>query len=205
MTAGASEHFRIRQATEADTAALFEICLRTAHAGTDAGDHYSDPRLPGYVWSVPYLKFAPEFAFVLADEARAIGYVLGAPDTAAFFQRLEREWWPQVRRTVAGFQPARPLDAVALERIARPERFPEWLLDAYPAHMHINILPDAQSHGWGRRMIEAELEALRTAGVPGVHLGVAPANERAKGFYRHLGFEDVSRDGRVTFAMRLNT
>jgi ribosomal protein S18 acetylase RimI-like enzyme len=196
---------RIRQATEEDMVALFEICLRTADNGGDASARYSDPRLPGYVWAVPYLKFAPAFAFVLADGGRVVGYALATPDTAAFAEQLEREWWPQVRRDVAGFVPARPGDGEILQRIARPERHPVWLLADYPAHLHINILPDAQSAGWGRRMIEVELAALKAASVAGVHLGIAPKNERAKGFYRHLGFEDVSRNGHVTFATRLNT
>ncbi len=35
------------------------------------------------------------------------------------------------------------------------------------------------------------LGALRTRGVPGVHLGVGKANAAAVGFYRHLGFEEL--------------
>ncbi|TSD87610.1 GNAT family N-acetyltransferase [Mycobacterium sp. KBS0706] len=202
MTATAADR-RIRRATRDDTAALSEICLKTAASGDDASTLYGDPRLPGYVWSVPYLKFAPDFAFVLVEDGRTIGYVLAAPDTAAFAERLEQDWWPQVRRDIAGFEPTRPRDAEILERIARPESHADWLLAEYPAHLHINILPQAQSGGWGRRMIETELAALKAAGITGVHLGVAPDNERAKGFYRHLGFTDVSRDGHAIFAMRL--
>jgi len=194
---------RIRQATPDDTDALYEICLKTADAGNDASTLYGDPRLPGYVWSVPYLTFAPDFAFVLAEGGVAVGYVLAAPDTAAFAERLDKDWWPRIRRDLAGFAPTRPRDAEILDRIAHPESHRDWLQAEYPAHLHINILPQAQSGGWGRRMIETELAALKAAGVTGVHLGVAPDNERAKGFYRHLGFTDVSRDGHVTFAMRL--
>jgi ribosomal protein S18 acetylase RimI-like enzyme len=204
MTAAASL-FRIRPATEADTDALFEICLKTAASGSDASALYSDPRLPGYLWAVAYLTLAPDFAFVLADDERPIGYVLAAPDTAAFAEQLERDWWPEVRRKVAGLVPTRPGDADVLERIAHPQPHADWLFADYPAHLHINILPQAQGGGWGRRMITAELDALRRAGIRGVHLGVAPDNERAKGFYRHLGFEDVSRDGHVTFVMKLAT
>ena len=51
-------------------------------------------------------------------------------------------------------------------------------------------------------MIEVELTALKEHGIAGVHLGVSPQNDRAKGFYRHLGFEDISRDGKVTFGLR---
>ena len=202
MTAAATS-LRIRPATTADTDALFDICLKTADSGSDASALYSDPKLPGYLWAAAYLKLAPDFAFVLADDKRAIGYILAAPDTAAFTDALDRDWWPAVRRKVAGLVPSRPGDANILDRIAHPEPHAAWLFANYPAHLHINILPHAQGGGWGRRMIAAELEALRKAGVRGVHLGVAPDNERAKGFYRHLGFADVSRDGHVTYVMKL--
>jgi ribosomal protein S18 acetylase RimI-like enzyme len=192
----------IRRATPEDREALFDICLKTADSGVDATELYSDPRLPGYIWAVPYGVFEPDFAFILADGERALGYVIGAPDTLAFERRLEAEWWPEVRRAVAGITPSRPHDAMALERISTPEGHAEWLLADYPAHLHINVLPEAQSGGWGRRLIETELEAMRAAGVRGVHLGVSPTNLRAQGFYRHIGLADLSRDGKVTFGKR---
>ena len=195
---------RIRPATESDMDALFEICLKTAEAGEDGSALYSDPKLPGYLWAAPYLKFQPEFAFILDEGGRALGYALAAADSAGFAALLERAWWPEIRRAVAGIVPRRPNDAAALARIAHPETHPAWLFEDYPAHMHINLLPAAQSSGWGRKMIDLGLDALRAAGVRGVHLGLAPKNARAKGFYQHLGFDDVSRDGHVTFAMRLN-
>ncbi|SKA12773.1 GNAT family N-acetyltransferase [Consotaella salsifontis] len=194
----------IRPATEADEPALFDICLRTADAGKDGTELFGDPRFPGYLWSVPYARFEPDFAFVLANRERAIGYVLAVPDTRAFFRRLEAEWWPFVRRQVADFRPTRPMDEAVLARIAEPEGGREALLDTYPAHLHINILADAQAGGWGRRLIETELATLRERGVPGVHLGVMPSNEKALGFYRHLGFEVVARDNSIIFAMKFD-
>ncbi|MGO8396503.1 GNAT family N-acetyltransferase, partial [Rhizobium ruizarguesonis] len=74
------------------------------------------------------------------------------------------------------------------ERIQNPRSGTAWLQDEYPAHLHIKILPGLQASGWGRRMIDTELQALRNNGVGAVHLGVDPNNERDKGFYRHLGF-----------------
>ena len=38
-------------------------------------------------------------------------------------------------------------------------------------------------------------EALRAGGSPGVHLGVSEANQRAIGFYEHLGFHELHADG----------
>ena len=48
--------------------------------------------------------------------------------------------------------------------------------------------------------------ALREQGVPGVHLGMATVNVRARGFYDRLGFEElpVPDPGPVTYlGMRL--
>jgi ribosomal protein S18 acetylase RimI-like enzyme len=195
----------IRPAETADTDALFDICLKTADAGKDASALYSDPRLPGFIWAVPYARFAPDFAFVLTEANQPIGYVIAAPDTLAFFAERERDWWPEVRRTIGRLAPTRPRDAAAIDWVMNPPDHSDELLTDYPAHLHINVLPGAQSSGWGRRLIETEIAALKADGVRGVHLGVAPDNERAKGFYRHLGFEDVSRGEKVTFAMKLNT
>ncbi len=200
----AADTLAICPVTQSDIEALFDICLRTADAGNDATALYSDPHLPGYIWAAAYGVLEPASAFVLARDGRALGYVLAVPDTAAFSRRLEAEWWPGVRQKLAGFVPKTPHDAAALQRILQPEYHPDWLAADYPAHLHINLLPEAQSGGWGRRLIATELEALRAAGVTGVHLGVAPANERAKGFYRHLGFADLSRDGKVLYGMRLD-
>ena len=65
--------------------------------------------------------------------------------------------------------------------------------ELYPAHLHIDLLPRAQGRGWGRRMMDHLLAALRSKGSPGVHLGVGQINERAVGFYRKLGFEELAR------------
>ena len=202
MTSEPRPTFVIRRAEPRDIEALYEICLLTADSGVDASALYSDRRLPGYIWSAPYGELEPDFAFVLADRERVLGYVVGAPDTVAFEARLERDWWPKVRQAVAGMTAQKPLDEGVLSRIATPETH-DTALEAYPAHLHINLLPEAQSGGWGRRMIETELDALRRAGVKGVQLGVSPDNERAKGFYAHVGFTDISGPGHVTYAMKL--
>ncbi len=204
MTSEQSGGRAIRRSTPADLPAIYEICLKTADAGVDGTALYSDPQMPGTVWAAPYAVLEPEFAFVLADGGGpALGYVVAASDTAAFDRRLDAEWWPEAQRRFGGFVPRNEAEANVLHHIMNPESRLEDLLEQYPAHLHINLLPEAQGGGWGRRLIETQLHALREAGIRGVHLGVSPTNERAKGFYRALGFTDVSRDGRVIFAMSL--
>jgi ribosomal protein S18 acetylase RimI-like enzyme len=47
------------------------------------------------------------------------------------------------------------------------------------------------------------VRALRERGSVGLHFFVWPANQRAIGFYRHLGFTMISADTPVIFAMDL--
>jgi ribosomal protein S18 acetylase RimI-like enzyme len=180
----------VRQGQQGDRAALFDICLRTADTGADATALYSDPDYPGQVWSVPYLELAPQHCFVLDSGGEAVGYVVGAADTMAFEARLEREWWPALRSRYADRQPAAPFDGKVLDAIRTPESEAE-LAQRYPAHLHINLLPAFQSGGWGRKLIEVELDSLRRAGAPAVFLGVGITNTRAIGFYAHVGFMPV--------------
>jgi ribosomal protein S18 acetylase RimI-like enzyme len=52
-------------------------------------------------------------------------------------------------------------------------------------------------------MMNTLMRALREQGSAGVHFFVWPANQRAVGFYRHLGFTVISAEGPVIFAMDL--
>lgn len=191
---------------------VYEICLRTGAAGQDATARFTDPRLLGEVYAGAYLALEPELAFVVTDpeatargEEDAVGYVLGAADTAAFEAELERRWWPALRARYADrtFAPGSP-DAALAGLIAHPPTTPSSVTADYPAHLHIDLLPRAQGGGNGRRLIETLLDALRARGVVGVHLGVAPENTGAIGFYEHLGFRALpSAPGAVLLGRHL--
>lgn len=185
---------QIRQARPDDRAALFSICLLTADSGGDASALYSDPDYPGLIWSVPYLEFEPEHAFVLDDDGTITGYVVGARDTKAFESRLDAQWWPMLADKYAGREAVAKFDSKVLDYIRRPNHAKASLCEDYPAHLHINLLPAAQSGGWGRKMIETELNSLRAAGAKGMHLGLSLTNDRAYGFYKHIGLSEIGRD-----------
>ena len=202
--------FQIRPAHPDDRDALYRICLETGDSGADATPLYRDPLLIGHIWAGPYLALAPDFAFVLEDAAGVCGYVIGAPDTAAFEAWLERAWWPALRGQYpdpADVPPAeRSPDQRLMHLIHHPHRGDPAVLADYPAHLHIDLLPRGQGGGNGRRLMETLFAALTRAGVPGVHLGVGLRNARAQGFYRHLGMQELGRDGGgVTLGLRLNT
>jgi ribosomal protein S18 acetylase RimI-like enzyme len=190
----------IRLSRPEDLEALYDICLRTGAAGSDASDLMAEHRLLGDLFVAPYAVLEPEHAFVVDDgTGAAAGYVVGALDTAAFEARCEQVWWPNVRARYPVTAGARGLDALFTAYLhGRAPTDPE-LLATYPSHLHIDLLPPFQSGGWGRRLMETLLEALRADGSPGVHLGMSAANERAIGFYRHLGFTQLHADD-VTYS-----
>jgi len=184
---------RIRGFEPADTAAMYEICLRTGNSGQDATGLFRDPNLIGEVYVGAYLALEPDLAFVGVDGGVA-GYVIGARDTERFEARCEREWWPALReRYPLRSFPDGTSDARLVGLIHKPPIRRADVAERYPAHLHIDLLPKVQGGGNGRRLMATLLDALADAGVPGVHLGVAMANERAIGFYRHLGFTEVVR------------
>lgn len=193
----------IRLATDQDTDQVYDICRLTAAAGEDGSHLYSDPRMAGYLHSAAYLKLEPGCAFVLDQGGRAVGYVIGTPDTAAFEARMQRDWWPWVRAQTSAMTISHPKDQMAADRIAAPQTQSPEILAQYPAHLHINLLPQAQGGGWGRKMIETQLEHMRGLGVAGLHLGLDPNNHRAAAFYRHLGFIDISVSDQMVYGIRL--
>ena len=182
---------RIRRAVAGDRDAMYEVCLRTGDAGRDASGLYLEPDLLGDVWVGPYLLLRPHLAFVTEDRAGVAGYVVGAEDTAAFESACEMRWWPARRARYPDPPDDRQLtpDELLHRHVHHPPSPPPEVLAEFPAHLHVNLLPRAQGHGAGRRLLETLFDAL--ADTPGIHLGVAAANHRAAAFYVHLGFVPI--------------
>ena len=65
------------------------------------------------------------------------------------------------------------------------------VVEDYPSHLHIDLLPEAQGHGLGRVLIDTLGAALARSGSTGVYVGVAAVNTPALGFYRKVGFVDL--------------
>lgn len=189
----------LRPYRPADRAAVYEICVRTADAGADATGQYSSDDLMPDVYAGPYLEYAPELVTLVVDGSgeseRVLGYIIAAADTRDFVRWYEEHWLP---RFAARYAPAgEPASGVsAKERVViaaglHPQAPPSDELAAYPAHLHINLLPETQGRGLGRTLIATLLAQLREQDVPGVHLGYEPLNGGAAAFYARLGFRPL--------------
>ncbi|GGY61656.1 GNAT family N-acetyltransferase [Streptomyces anulatus] len=176
-----------------DREALFDICVRTGHEGGDARHLYPDPGLLPNIFAAPYAVLEPELAFVVEDNGRAVGYILGTADTASFVDRYRAEWLPGLaeRYPAPVREPATPTEEMTTlmhdpERMILPE------LADYPAHLHIDLLPTHQRSGHGRRLMETFLAALADQNVKAVHLGMLTTNTRARAFYDRVGFHEIA-------------
>ncbi|MBF4570198.1 GNAT family N-acetyltransferase [Plantibacter sp. VKM Ac-2880] len=187
----------IRAYRPTDRSAVASICTRTGDSGADATGHFSTDELLPDVYALPYVVHEPELALLVDAGAGPIGYILGTADTVAFDQWFVERWWPTVvgkyeeaASSGAASEQERGIVRSATERIGlAPE-----LLAQYPAHLHIDLLPETQGMGLGRRLIDAFCGLLAERGVPGVHLGVGVSNTGAQRFYERTGFTRVDGD-----------
>lgn len=199
----------LRPYRPADRAAVYEICVRTADAGADATGQYSSDDLMPDVYAGPYLEYAPELATLVVDRSepgrgesgsesaseRVLGYIIAVADTQEYLRWYEEHWVPHfAERYAPSGEPASAASAAERSVIAaglHAEAPPADELEAFPAHLHINLLPETQGLGLGRSLIATLLAQLREQGVPGVHLGYAARNTGAAAFYARLGFRPL--------------
>ena len=64
----------------------------------------------------------------------------------------------------------------------------------YPAHFHVDILPEYQRMGMGGKMVDTLCAHLKQKGVKGVCLTCGPRNEKAMKFYEKHNFTLLSID-----------
>ncbi|WP_368498694.1 N-acetyltransferase family protein [Herbiconiux sp. A18JL235] len=190
--AGAGAEVRIRSASAAapDREAIAGICIATGDAGTDArASGLGEPALGALVarYATCYLDLEPAFAVVAELDGRVLGYALGALDTADFATRFEQ-------------LDDHSLTAAERREHARGLRVPE--AERFPSHLHVDLLPEAQGRGLGRRLVDEVHGRLAVAGSRGVHLGVDPRNTVALAFYPRVGFARAREEPEVVIFTR---
>jgi len=186
----------IRSYASTDLDSLYAIAVATGDSGRDASREFHDLELLGHVYAAPYAIFEPELALVLEDQHGVAGYCVGALHTRAFETLLDLRWWPALRQRyplspVSGSDWRLAGDAGIIEMVHYPPHSPDWLVDAYPSQLHINLLPRLKGQGHGRRMLAAWHDRSRATGSTGFHLGVDPTNTSAIGFYEATGLEKL--------------
>jgi GNAT superfamily N-acetyltransferase len=184
----------LRQFQPDDLKALYAISLMTGHLGGDASRLYSDPSLLGHIYAAPYAHIEPSLALVVVDDDGVAGFAVGTLDTVAWQDALELNWWPKLRSQYddpGGLQTLFTADERRAFMIHHPERTPPSVAEAYPAHLHANLLPRVQGRGVGLRLVEAWLDLAAVHGGGPTHVGVNRENLRAVKFWGQRGFGEL--------------
>ncbi len=167
----------IRQYKEKDKDNVHFICLNSE------GPSKSSKRGMNFTFAVYcdyYIENEPGNCFVATDDNdKAIGYIISTQDFDKFKEIYiskyypKIQWWEFRRRKSA------------LRAISSQEKYK----DKYPAHLHIDILPEYQHKGLGRKLMDALCDNLRQKNVKGVMFTVWHKNYNAIKFYEKYGFE----------------
>ncbi|WP_020386642.1 GNAT family N-acetyltransferase [Kribbella catacumbae] len=182
----------IRPYRPSDRDAVADICVRTADNGGDSRSLYPDLDLMPSIFALPYAVLEPELAFVLTDDDHPVGYILGTADTPTFATRFRTEWLPLLAdRYPAPTQPPSTPTDLMISLMHDPERLVIPEVAAYPAQLHIDLLPPYQGAGHGRALMTTFLNALATAGIPAIHLSMLTSNTPARAFYDRLTFHHI--------------
>ncbi len=180
-----------------------EACWQTGSATLPASSRADFAE----IWVGPYQRLLPEWTVgAFGGDGRLLGYLTGCPDTKRFEARrkLGHALPTLIRFAVAELRlasSARPPDPERRRYLRRafgrelspPARFGAPFLsdlkDAFPAHLHMNVRPEAQGRHVGRKLYEEYVKNLRFATrTRGIHLfcGAGP-----RAFYERLGFREA--------------
>jgi ribosomal protein S18 acetylase RimI-like enzyme len=192
----------IRPYRQEDEAAVQEITFKTGFKGEDLTDRdfFDDKRLWFMIFIYYYAHYEPQHFFVAVDTRHdaVVGFIAGTTDTAAQIERFQKTmiwrillraftftlWrYPRTFKTLLGMTrmmgDAQDREAAAAIR------------SRYPAHLHINLLPEYQHRGLGTRLMKRCEEHLIGQEVEGVHLQTSNHNRKAVPFYTKMGFAVV--------------
>jgi ribosomal protein S18 acetylase RimI-like enzyme len=114
-------------------------------------------------WTSYYFESCPDLIFLALDsKSKVLGYLMGAPDS---------------KRALNHYQTRVKSFAVFKDQF-----------DRYPAHLHINLHPEARGQGLGSKLIDHFAGAMRQNQVPGVHIVTSPTSRNVQ-FYRQNQFD----------------
>lgn len=183
---------RIRTFTEDDRAALCDLFAR-AGEGAPSASLWGHEESERAIYLTPYMDLEPDSLFVAEVGGEPVGYLTGCPDSEAFPTESERidaaiRRYHLLRRpaTLRFFARA-AFDAAGARILRRPNagdlEDPRW-----PAHLHINVVPELRGRGVAPALMDRWLTRLTELGSPGCHLQTLAENPRAVRFFERSGF-----------------
>lgn len=188
--------FQIRNPTKKDLADIINICYRTGWNGEDltGTGKFNDKKLFGYLFCSYYPLYEPEHSFIAIDKQNnnVVGYILGTPNTVKQEKSFKTKMSPRIMlRTflLSSWKYHESFSFIMrLRKNIGSNTTPKDFLDTFPAHLHIDILPEYQKKGIGSALIKKFEYHMIELSIKGIHLGTSSKNVKALPFYKKHGY-----------------
>lgn len=140
-----------------------------------------------------YIEQEPQNCYVAADEkGQVIGYILCAINFDVWKENFRKTYLKKSNNPVTRL--------IGEGTIRGMQDFSK----EFPAHLHIDIMPEFQGHSIGSELMEALINHLRGLKIKGLMLSVGADNSRGIHFYQKNGFQELHKGKReVLMGMRL--
>lgn len=183
----------IRKMTADDIPQAEYICIKTADEKLINSESKREITL--LLYNKYYTRCEPENCFVLADNSDlAVGYILCAEN----YKRYKKSFYKNELKQLFKIKPSAVIEGISCvmgNRIFSKN---------YPAHMHIDILPEYQSKGYGTMLLTALTEQLKKKHISGLMLIVDSSNTNAVKFYRKNNFKNIKKlAGAIVMGVKL--
>ena len=168
----------IRPYRPGDRGAVRRVACETADAGRPVERFFGDRELAADLLTRYYTDWEPGSLAVAEHGERVVGYLAGCLDTRRCRRVVARRLAPRIAaraacRGIFWSRDAWRLAGAALGAWRRGRRGERVSLEAYPAHLHVNLLEGSRGQGLGRALVERFLAehpayALRFRLRPGI-------------------------------------
>ena len=183
--------FGIRAYQPRDREAIRRIAFETGYMGESIAWLWRDRESFADLITRYYTDREPGSIWVTEREGVVLGYLTGCIESAQARGSSLREIGRLLARGglfAPGFGAF--LGRAVVDSLRDRSSREEVLSDSrWPAHLHIDLLPEARGRGLGRRLMGQWLAQLRSLGSPGLHLGTFAENHAAIRFFEGCGFE----------------
>lgn len=176
MKEASDERPIVRRFEERDRQAIRTICSAAALEKPNPQFH-EDRELAPLYFTDYYLDYEPESCFVGVAAGRVVGYLVGCKDTRAFRRIFRKRFLPRIvahlgwklltlqYRRKATY---RTLWWTLMEGLHRTGEL-AIPLDEYPAHTHLNIVPEYRGCGLSNQLSNTFRQHLKEQGISGLH------------------------------------
>lgn len=176
--------YSIRKVQDKDRESLSEICIETAIYLPIKNPKGRFAKAIALMYADYYAVCEKENCFVLVDENdNAKGYILCAPNFEEYKAKFKSQFGEKLKNIGIVFYLSQLIEFKTMVKYA----------ENFPAHLHIDLLPECQGQGHGALLIDKLIDHLKTLNVKGVMLGCMSKNVGAIKFYSRLGFVEQNR------------